>query len=120
MADEIRIDGNQYCGRFSIEQRTSEHDVYIDGEYAARWAKTKTSWWEGRGMVEDISTGNKERFLFTPKGNSRRDIFPYLNEEELKDKIKVDLALHCLYEQARESKDIEPQVNLELVVSLSN
>ena len=120
MVDEIIIRSNRYYGRFSIEQRTSEHDVYIDGEYAARWEKTKNSWWEGIGVIEDIHTWNKERFLFFPKGNSQGNVIPYLNEDELKDKVKIDSALHLLYEQSKESEEIYPKVNLELVISLSN
>ena len=118
MADEIKIEGEKYTGRFSIEQKTSEHDVYIDGEYAgARWEKTRISWLEGRGVVEDTSTGNRERFLFVPKGNSQGDVIPYLKGEELMDKERVDLALNLLYERVRESGEINPKVNLELTVS---
>ncbi len=117
MVDEISIEGERYLGRFSIKQRTSEHDVYVDGEYAARWEKTKSSWWEGKGMVQDILTGSKERFQFSPKGNSQRDIIPYLNEQERIDKTKIDLALQSLYEQSRNSDEVYPSVNLELVVA---
>ena len=118
MAEKIILEGNKYIGKFSIEQRSSEQWTYIDGEYAgARWEKTKRSWWEGKGAIKDIQTGDKQRFQFFPKGNSKIDIIPYLSINELKNKVKVDAALNLLYEQARESEDIYPQANLELVVA---
>jgi hypothetical protein len=117
MVSEMSIQGDRYAGKFSIQQRTSESDEYIDGEYAARWEKRRSSWWEGKGVVEDTQTGNRERFLFVPKGNSKKDIILCLKESEMEDKTKVDLSLQSLYEQAKYSKEILPVVELELITS---
>lgn len=117
MSDEITLEGKRYIGRFSIQEKMSESDVYIDGEYAARWEKTKRSWWEGRGFVKDKKTGSKERFLFLPEGNTKLDIIPYLEGDETEDESKIDLSLKSLYDQSKESEEILPIVNLEIVVS---
>jgi hypothetical protein len=118
MDNEIIIQGKRYSGRFSIEEKTSERQVYIDGEYAARWETVKDSWFQGRGTIKDFQTGKRERFQFLAKENSQKAIIPYLTEKEIKDKSKVDFALDLLYKQARESHEIYPMVNLETAVRL--
>lgn len=118
MDNEIIIRGKRYLGRFSIEEKISERQVYIDGEYAARWETVRDPWFRGRGTIKDIETGKRERFQFFPKENSEKAIIPYLNEDEIKDKSKVDFALNLLYNQARDSYEIYPNVNLEAAVRL--
>ena len=108
--EEIKIQGNRYLGRFFIQERSSTHRNYVDGEYAgARWADEVVTWWEGNGMIEDKQIGSRERFSFRPKGNRLKDIMSCVDDE--KNAEKIDLALQLLYNQARKSEEIYPKIN---------
>ena len=115
MATNIAIDGDRYFGRFEVQEHSSTSTSMVDCEFAQHPQTSTHTWYEGKGMINNQVAGRRERFMFYPKGVSILDVIPYLAQEDLRDKSKVDGALDYLFRQAEGSSDVIPVVKLERV-----
>ena len=111
----LEIEGHKYHGRFEIRAMSDSGTEMVDTEVGMHPQGWRRDWFEGKGTIINNQTGIRERFLFSPKGQSQDYviILEGVSETAIRDyKGAVDLALDLMYESARKSDRPVPKVTL--------
>ncbi len=111
--EKLTIKGHRFTGIFEIKKHVHRTRERVDSEVGWHMENRVYEHYEGKGLIKDGETGSEQRFLVYPEGSDEAHLIVLENEarKRVQDYLRVvDLSLQGMFEDARDSSEIIPEV----------
>jgi len=111
--EKLTIEGHRYVGRFEVRERSHSYRERVDNEVGYYYSNRTNIWHEGGAVIKDKQTGLEQKFLVRSKGPNEEHFVLLDNQlREVAQNYKgvADLSLEKMYEEAKNSEKIVPEI----------